>query len=285
MEITPALGYRYLTENFALSTMDPTNDSGPAACLGGIYNGVYNIEITAAYASIANGGVYTEPIVYTHIYDHDGNLLYERIPETHVAMKETTAALITDAMQDVITQGTGASARLSGMPAAGKTGTSQKSRDLWLCAYTPYLTGGVWTGFDDDQPMENFRDQSFHNRLWRDIMNRINKTKGFEYKSFKLPSSIGGTTVCADTGKLPSTEFCTPVYEYFAPGTYPSQTCPGHPDKEEEARLEEEKKKQEEEEQKRQEELENGLLNPPTPEVPSTPPATNSPLSNLIPLH
>ena len=148
------------------------------------------------------------------------------------------------------------------MPAAGKTGTSQKSRDLWLCAYTPYLTGGVWTGFDDDQPMENFRDQSFHNRLWRDIMNRINKVKGYEYKSFKMPSSIGGTTVCAETGKLPSTEFCTPVYEYFAPSTYPSQTCPGHPEKEEEARLEEEKKKQEEEEQKRQEELENGLLNP-----------------------
>jgi len=276
MEIGPSLGYKYLTENFALTTMDATNDAGPAACLGGIYNGVHNIEITAAYASIANGGVYTEPIVYTHIYDHDGNLLYEKVPETHVAMKETTAALLTDAMQDVINQGTGTAARLSNMPAAGKTGTSQKSRDLWLCAYTPYLTGGVWAGFDDDQPMEHL-NQSFHNRMWKSIMQRINKEKGYEYKSFKLASSIGGTTVCADTGKLPSTEFCTPVYEYFAPGTYPSQSCPGHPDKEEEARLEEEKKKQEEEEQKRQEELENGLLNPPTPETPVTPPATDTP--------
>jgi len=254
-EITPALGYKYLTENFGLTTMDPTNDSGPAACLGGIYNGVYNIEITAAYASIANGGVYTEPIVYTHIYDHDGNLLYEKVPETHVSMKETTAALLTSAMQDVINQGTGGAARLSGMPAAGKTGTSQKSRDLWLCAYTPYLTGSVWTGFDDDQPMEHL-NQSFHNRMWKRIMERINKEFDYSYKSFKMPASIGSTTVCADTGKLPSSEFCTVTTEYFAPGTFPSQSCPGHPDREEEARLEEEKLKQEEEEKKKQEEEE-----------------------------
>lgn len=272
-EISPALGYKYLTENFGLTTMDPTNDSGPAACLGGIYNGVYNIEITAAYASIANKGTYTEPIVYTHIYDHDGNLLYEKIPETHVSMKETTAALLTSAMQDVINKGTGTAARLKNMPAAGKTGTSQKSRDLWLCAYTPYLTGSVWTGFDDDQPMEHL-NQSFHNRMWKRIMDRINDVKDYEYKSFKMPASIGSTTVCADTGKLPSSEFCTVASEYFAPGTYPSQSCPGHPDKEEEARLEEERLKAEEEERLRLEEEERkkqeALLNGGTV-APSTP--------------
>ena len=272
-EISPALGYKYLTENFGLTTMDPTNDSGPAACLGGIYNGVYNIEITAAYASIANKGTYTEPIVYTHIYDHDGNLLYEKIPETHVSMKETTAALLTSAMQDVINKGTGTAARLRNMPAAGKTGTSQKSRDLWLCAYTPYLTGSVWTGFDDDQPMEHL-NQSFHNRMWKRIMDRINDVKDYEYKSFKMPASIGSTTVCADTGKLPSSEFCTVASEYFAPGTYPSQSCPGHPDKEEEARLEEERLKAEEEERLRLEEEERkkqeALLNGGTV-APSTP--------------
>lgn len=272
-EISPALGYKYLTENFALTTMDPTNDSGPAACLGGIYNGVYNIEITAAYASIANKGTYTEPIVYTHIYDHDGNLLYEKVPETHVSMKETTAALLTSAMQDVINKGTGTAARLKNMPAAGKTGTSQKSRDLWLCAYTPYLTGSVWTGFDDDQPMEHL-NQSFHNRMWKRIMDRINDVKDYEYKSFKMPASIGSTTVCADTGKLPSSEFCTVASEYFAPGTYPTQSCPGHPDKEEEARLEEERLKAEEEERLRLEEEERkkqeALLNGGTV-APSTP--------------
>lgn len=236
-EITPALGYQYLTENFALTSLDPASDIGQAVCLGGITNGVYNIEMTAAYAAIANGGVYTEPILYTQIYDHDGNLLYEKTPETHVAMKETTAALITDAMQDVITQGTGGAANFSGMPIAGKTGTTTDTKDLWLSAYTPYLTASVWTGFDDSQPMP-FKDQSFHNRIWRDIMKRIHED--YEYKEFSMPSSIEARKICAESGKLASDESCKSYTEYFAPGTAPTQSCPGHID--EEAENEAEKK-------------------------------------------
>lgn len=77
-EITPTLGFKYLTENFNLTTLDSKSDIVQAACLGGISKGVYNIEMTAAYAAIANGGVYTEPVLYTKIYDHDGNLLFEK---------------------------------------------------------------------------------------------------------------------------------------------------------------------------------------------------------------
>lgn len=241
-EITPALGYQYLVDNFSFTTLTPEGDMHQALALGGTEHGVYNIELTAAYAAIANKGVYTEPIVYTHIYDHDGKLLYTNVPETHVAMKETTAALITDAMEDVITSGTGGQARLSGMAAAGKTGTSQKTCDLWLSAYTPYLTASVWTGFDDHQPMENYRDQSFHNRMWKKIMTRIHE--GYENKSFSMPSSIEKRTVCQKSGKLVSTEFCKGYTEYFAPGTAPTQSCNSHAEEEEEARKKEEAEKE-----------------------------------------
>ncbi len=228
-EITPALGYKYLTENFAFTSLDPANDIGQAVCLGGIYKGINNLEMTAAYASIANGGIYTEPILYTKIYDHDGNLLYEKTPRTHVAMKETTAALLTDAMQDVITQGTGGQAYFSGMPIAGKTGTTTDTKDLWLSAYTPYLTASVWTGFDDSQPM-TFSDQSFHNRLWRDIMKRIHAD--YEYKNFSMPDSIESRKICSLSGKLANDDTCKSYTEYFSPGTAPKQTCPGHIDEE-----------------------------------------------------
>lgn len=228
-EITPALGFQYLTENFSITTLDAEKDMYQPLALGGISKGVYNMEITAAYAAIANGGVYTEPIVYTHLYDHDGNLLYENTPDTHVAMKETTAALITDAMIDVIedSQGTGGAARMSNMQVAGKTGTSQKSKDLWLCAYTPYLTASVWTGFDDSQPMEHL-NQSFHNKLWKKIMTRIHE--GYESKKFEMPNSIEKKTICAKTGKLASSDLCSKYTEYFAPGTAPTQSCNGHVD-------------------------------------------------------
>ena len=230
-EITPQLGYQYLTENFSITTLSAENDVYQPLALGGISRGVYNIEMTAAYAAIANKGIFTEPIVYTHIYDHDGNLLYENVPSTHVAMKETTAALITDAMQDVITDadGTGGAAKMSNMAVAGKTGTSQKSKDLWLSAYTPYLTASVWTGFDDSQPMEHL-NQSFHNRMWKKIMTRIHE--GYESKTFELPETLEKKSICSKTGKLASSEFCSPYTEYFEPGTAPTQGCNGHAEEE-----------------------------------------------------
>ena len=239
-EITPALGFQYLTENFAMTTLTPEDDMYQPMALGGISRGVYNIEMTAAYAAIANGGVYIEPIVYTHIYDHNGNLLYENVPDTHVAIKATTAALITDAMEDVITDGdgTGGAARMSNMAVAGKTGTTQNSNDLWLSAYTPYLTASIWTGFDDSQSMADY-NQSYHNRLWKTIMTRIHE--GYESKKFEIPKSIRKATICAETGKLANTEFCKKQTEYFAEGTVPRHGCNGHA--EEQAAKKEENKK------------------------------------------
>ncbi len=235
-EITPALGYKYLTENFAFSTLPP-EDAVQAACLGGIANGVYNIEMTAAFAAIANGGTYTEPIMYTQILDHSGNLLFEKTPDTHTAMKETTAALITSAMEDVVTKGTGKAVKLSNMPVAAKTGTTTNNVDFWLSGYTPYLTCSVWGGYDDNKPMDSL---SFHKTIWRKIMSRIHED--YEEKDFDMPNSIERKTICKDTGKLASSKYCTRYTEYFAPGTAPKQSCSGHVDKKKE---EEEKKKQE----------------------------------------
>lgn len=268
-EITPALGYSYLTENLGITTLNPEVDSViQATCLGGTEGGVTNIELTAAYASIANGGVYTEPILYTEIYDHDGNLLYENTPETHTAMKETTAALITDAMEDVVTSGTGTAVRFSGMAIAGKTGTTTDTKDLWFSGYTPYLTASVWVGFDEQQTISATNTNKV---IWREIMRRIHED--YEYKSFSMPSSISRKTVCTDTGKLASTEFCKTYSEYFAPGTAPSQSCPGHPDREEEARLaeEEEERKQEELLQQQQQQQQQGETTTPPETTPTTP--------------
>ena len=95
------------------------SDIAQATALGGITRGVYNIEMTAAYAAIANSGIYTEPLLYTEILDHDGNVLIDNSkPITRRVLKESTAFLLTSAMQDVINRGTGTPARLNNMPAA-----------------------------------------------------------------------------------------------------------------------------------------------------------------------
>lgn len=231
--VTPSKGYQYL-QKFGFSTLvnnDPNypgmTDVAQATALGGITRGVYNLEMTAAYASIANGGVYTEPILYTQILDHDGNVLIDNsTPKTHEVIKESTAYLLTSAMEDVITSpsGTGGAARLRNMPVAGKTGTTNDSTDLWLSAYTPYYTASVWGGYDENKSM-NSQNQSWHMKIWKQIMERIHSN--LEYKNFDVPSSIVQKSVCTQTGKL-AVSSCPAITEYFDKDTVVTESCPGH---------------------------------------------------------
>ena len=224
-------GYQYL-QKFGFTTLvnhDPGyeayTDIAQSTALGGITRGVYNIEMTAAYAAIANGGVYTEPILYTEILDHDGNVLIDNTtPDTHEVIKESTAYLLTSAMEDVISRGTGTSARLSNMAVAGKTGTTENSTDLWLSAYTPYYTASVWGGYDENKHMENM-SQSWHMVIWRNIMERIHS--GLEYKDFTVPSSVVQRTICTQTGLL-AVDGCPALTEYFDKDTVVKESCAGH---------------------------------------------------------
>ncbi len=225
-EITPEVGMQYLTKNFNFTTLDSVDDSGQATSLGGLTHGVYNIELTAAYAAIANKGIYTEPILYTHIYDNDGNLLYENTAATHVAVKDSTAALLTSAMEDVVKYGTGSVARLSGMPSAGKTGTTSDTKDLWFSGFTPYLTASVWSGYDDRQEISG--SSSYHKVMWKKIMQRIHDAAKYESTPFEIPESVSKKTICTETGLIASSDACSKYTEFFAEGTAPKKTCPGH---------------------------------------------------------
>lgn len=145
-------------------------------------------------------------------------------------------------MEDVINKGTGTAARLYNMPAAGKTGTTENSVDLWLSAYTPYYTCSVWGGYDQNKSM-SYMNQAWHEVLWKNIMDRVHEN--LQYKEFKMPSSIEKKTICSQTGMLASTQFCSGITEYFAEGSYKAQYCTGHANEIKE--YEEEQKKKEEE--------------------------------------
>ena len=185
--------------------------------------------MTAAYAAIANGGTYMKPILYTQVLDHEGNVLLDNTtPEKHEVLKDSTAYLLTSAMEDVVNGagGTGGSARLSNMPVAAKTGTSQESRDLWISAFTPYYTASVWGGYDEHKTMDRL-SQNWHQKLWRNIMERIQDTKGLEYKDFEIPSSVEEKTVCTETGLLAASS-CPAITEYFSKDNAPTKSCSGH---------------------------------------------------------
>ena len=109
-EIGTSLGFSYL-HDFGFTTL-VDDDNNQALALGGITKGVTNLELTSAYATIANSGTYIKPRFYTKILDHDGNVLIDNTPQTHGVLKDSTAWLLTNAMEDVVKKGTGTSVNL-----------------------------------------------------------------------------------------------------------------------------------------------------------------------------
>ena len=177
-------------------------DIGPATALGGLTDGITQIEVTAAYAAMANGGIFRRPMFYTRVYDHQGNVLlhYDLDRDSHVVLRSTTAYLLTDAMRDTLTRGTGTLARFRNlnMPTAGKTGTSQNTRDLTFVGYTAHLTAGIWLGHDNYNVLTERGNP--HLVMWRTVMERIHADLELPFKDFVRPTGFAEITVCRDSG-------------------------------------------------------------------------------------
>lgn len=175
---------------------------------------------------MANGGTYIKPMFYTRILDQEGNVILENTPQTTSVVKESTAYLLTSAMEDVVKQGTGTALQLDDMTVAGKTGTTSAYNDVWFAGYTPYYTCAVWAGYDNNEKLSpEGIGRSYHQILWRKIMNRIHEN--LPDIGFSEPSSVTEATVCEISGKLASSG-CPTVTEYFERSTLPTQRCTSH---------------------------------------------------------
>ena len=245
--VSPQISFNYL-KKLGFSTLVDSrydektgktySDINLSLALGGLTDGVTNLEMTAAYATIANNGVYNKPHLYTKVLDHEGRVLLSNEPESSQVIKTSTAYLLTSAMVDTVTGGTGyaTGSRLRfhdyKMPVAGKTGTAANNNDLWFCGYTPYYTASIWSGYDN-----NFSqiDQNYQQDIWRTIMERVHAEKELPYKEFTIPDSVVTAKVCTKSGKLAIDGICnhaeggsTVRTEYFAKGTVPLEKCDVH---------------------------------------------------------
>jgi len=240
--VTPEEGYKYLLKLGFTSLVDSriesdgrvVSDINPPMALGGLTDGVSNLELSAAYAAIANGGVYNKPSFYTKIVDHDGKVLLENKPETDQVMYESTAWLLTSAMEDVVNIGTGKNYKLStiDMPIAGKTGSTSDYNDLWFSGFSPYYTATIWSGFDNNRSQTN---RDYQKNIWRTIMERIHTELNLETKSFTMPDSVVTAKICTKSGKLAVEGLCdqylggdTTQVEYFRKGSEPKEICDIH---------------------------------------------------------
>lgn len=241
-KVTPQTGFDYL-QNLHFTTLveerqaedgEIFSDLKLPMALGGLTDGVTNLELTAAYASIANAGKYNKPIFYTKVVDHNGNVLLENNTDATRVMKESTAWLLTDAMKDVVTEGTGKAVyfNVDDIALAGKTGTTSDNTDYWFEGYTPYFTAGIWTGYDSELSQ---KDGNFHKKMWKDIMEKVHRAKKCSKQDFEKPKGIVKCQVCTKCGNLAVDGLCNAAMggsavrsEYFAGGTQPTEKCNCH---------------------------------------------------------
>lgn len=238
-DVTPRTAVDYLLR-FGFTSLvleGPQADYNQSAALGGLTNGVSNLELTAAYAAIANGGNYIKPRLYTKVVDNDGNVILDNQPETNEAISEQNAWLLIDCMKDVVNGagGTGTAAKINGMTTAGKTGTTSDNLDIWFEGMTPYYTAGIWAGYDNSGYKHSLanNETQFHKKLWATIMTRIHE--GLENKDFEKPSGIVQCVICTKSGKLAVGGLCDADgragivrNEYFVEGKQPTEVCDHH---------------------------------------------------------
>lgn len=221
------LCYDYLL-NFGFTTLE--NDNHAATALGGLTKGVTQVELAAAYGTLANQGQYIRPMFYDKVLDHDGNVLLENTKETRQVVKPSTGYIVTQLMTSVVKEGTGTAANFkqSNMPLAGKTGTTTDSKDLTFVGYTPYYVASIWYGYDRyDKKVPNMNgfNQTTHLKVWNKVMEQVNE--GMEVKDFDMPNDVVKATVCKISGKLASS-YCPAITDYFEKGTAVSTYCSGN---------------------------------------------------------
>ena len=238
--VSDSTAYDYL-ELFGLGDASGQEISFSLANTNSSYT-VTNEMLTAAFASIANDGIYQKPTYYTKVLDRQGNILLESVPSQTRIIKSSSAALLTSAMEDVISSDssyyyqygitpTGKLCQVDSMTLAGKSGTTTSGSDVWFIGYSPYYTCGIWSGYDDSKVLSTGTE--YHKTIWQKIMARIHTD--LDNKDFVFTDELESAKICSKSGLLAVDGVCNSsssnasVYtEYFAPGTAPTSYCDRH---------------------------------------------------------
>lgn len=167
-ELTPKTGLSYLKAmNFA--KISP-QDERLTSALGGLTTGVSPVEMAAAYATLENDGNYRAPTCIVKITDADGNEILSTVQEEKNIYKTTAARMMTDMLVTAVSEGTGRGLGVTGMPSAGKTGTTNDNKDGWFAGYTRYYTASIWVGYDMPEKLPGLSGSSYPGGIWHAFM-------------------------------------------------------------------------------------------------------------------
>ncbi|OGR94212.1 MAG: hypothetical protein A2016_05560 [Elusimicrobia bacterium GWF2_62_30] len=184
------------------------------------------LEMTSSFSTFANGGIHASPFGVLKVTDNQGRVLEEAVPEETESFSPQLSYVLVNMMKGVVQRGTGVYASKLKRPIAGKTGTSQDSRDMWFIGMTPDLTAGAWMGYDDfmSLPMKDWTGGGTVVPWWTEIMEAVLKDQ--PVRDFPVPEGIVFVTVDQETGKLALPGTCKKkILEAFVAGTEPKEFC------------------------------------------------------------
>lgn len=203
VQLADAVGMRKvlnLASSLGITTLDDSKDNNLAAALGGLTNGVKPINMAVAYGTLANGGVKVKPVAITKIVDRNGQVVEENSTEEQRVVDPKYAYVITNMLESVMSGGTGGGATI-GRPAAGKTGTTDESKDAWFVGYTPDLVAAVWMGDDYGiETLDGITGGTVPAVIWRDFMSQALNAMEIPASDFTVPP---GAASIANQGYAP----------------------------------------------------------------------------------
>lgn len=206
--VTPTYGLDFMRQKLDFTTIEK-GDYNLAAGIGGLTEGVTVEEMTAGYQIFGNGGKYYKPYTYYYVTDYDGNVITgmdNRNEDFTQAISSSSASVMYYLLHNVMVNGTGSKANISGWDIYGKTGTTDSNIDSWFIGGTPYAVAGVWTGYMTPQAIGDYQ-ASFAKKIWKTILSNYLADK--EKKTFQLDTNVVSAVYCKDTGLLANPGICT----------------------------------------------------------------------------
>lgn len=170
------------------------------------------VEMSAAFGTLGNKGKYIQPFSFTKIEDSNGKVILDgkkiQGQSENQVFKEQTALQMTQILQDAVSSGTGSKAKLPNMTTAGKTGTNDDYKNITFVGYTPYYSGAVFIGHDNNKPLSSAYGGDFAAPLWREIMTKIHKDlPNKPIIEGVVDTSVKTVKICNATGLL-ATDAC-----------------------------------------------------------------------------
>ena len=204
-------------------------------------SGITPVQMAVAFGTIANKGVYQQPLSFSRIVDSNGNVVVDmhQQQDRHQVFKPSTAYLVVDMLKEAVQSGTGTKAKISSQVVAGKTGTNSDSKGVFFAGMTGWYSASVWIGHDNYKALSSkATGGNAAAPLWQSFMEKIHKAKNLDSREIidGTPSdyNLVRVTTCGVSGQL-ATDACyndvngyKTITDYWSADGVPTAYCSMH---------------------------------------------------------